>query len=363
MVKAGVIGQELADKPLDFNFQRAARTDKAVSAVRQCCSMWLDLEKDANIDTVPSLINAQLPDDIRVMGLKRATKGFHCQKNCDSRTYSYTLPTFSFAPCVENTNMKFRISEEQLAEVNKLLGIYKGTHNFFNYTAKREHSDKSCFRYIISFECGKPFVYHDAVHGEVEFATIQIRGASFMLHQIRKMIGMVIAIMRGLANKSVIQKTWEEKRVDVPRAPGLGLMLEKVHYTTYDRKFSKTHATLDEWPECAAAIEEFREKCILANILKTEMKDNSMMNWLSVLLYHTYDGCEEGAPKPFCHAQHQINAANASESTENDKDTDAAERDDEKDDVTERKGIEGEGDSLVQADEGAKNVKAAIGER
>ena len=68
MVKAGVIGQELADKPLDFNFQRAARTDKAVSAARQCCSMWLDLEKEANIDTVPSLINAQLPDDIRVMG-------------------------------------------------------------------------------------------------------------------------------------------------------------------------------------------------------------------------------------------------------------------------------------------------------
>uniref|UniRef100_A0A914WIL4 Uncharacterized protein n=1 Tax=Plectus sambesii TaxID=2011161 RepID=A0A914WIL4_9BILA len=83
------------------------------------------------------------------------------------------------------------------------------------------------------------------------------------------------------------------------------------------------------------------------------------MIWWLLLLYYTYDGCEEGAPKPFCHAQHQINTANASEGAENDKDTDDAERDDDKDDVTERKGIEGEGDSLVQADEGAENVKAA----
>ncbi len=68
MVKTGLITPELAKKPIDFNFQRAARTDRAVSAVRQCCSMWLEMDKDANIDALPALINTEMPDDIRVMG-------------------------------------------------------------------------------------------------------------------------------------------------------------------------------------------------------------------------------------------------------------------------------------------------------
>lgn len=42
-------------------------------------------------------INAVLPEDIRVFGFRRVTRSFHAQKNCDYRTYSYTLPTFAFA--------------------------------------------------------------------------------------------------------------------------------------------------------------------------------------------------------------------------------------------------------------------------
>ena len=49
-----------------------------------------------------------------------------------------------------------------------------------------------------------------------------------MLHQIRKMIGMAIAVVRGDADESVITDSWNTDRIDVPRAPGLGLMLEEV---------------------------------------------------------------------------------------------------------------------------------------
>lgn len=37
----------------------------------------------------------------RVFGFRRVTKNFHAQKNCDGRTYSYTLPTFAFAKPTE----------------------------------------------------------------------------------------------------------------------------------------------------------------------------------------------------------------------------------------------------------------------
>jgi tRNA U38,U39,U40 pseudouridine synthase TruA len=42
-----------------------------------------------------------LPSDIRVFGVKRATTAFSSKIACDSRTYSYTMPTFAFADATE----------------------------------------------------------------------------------------------------------------------------------------------------------------------------------------------------------------------------------------------------------------------
>ena len=49
-----------------------------------------------------------------------------------------------------------------------------------------------------------------------------------MLHQIRKMVGFAIAIMRGLATKETLESTFKLDRVDIPIAPSLNLLLEEV---------------------------------------------------------------------------------------------------------------------------------------
>lgn len=49
-----------------------------------------------------------------------------------------------------------------------------------------------------------------------------------MLHQIRKMVGLVIAIMRGVTAKETVTKAWGEEKLDLPVAPGVGLVLEEV---------------------------------------------------------------------------------------------------------------------------------------
>lgn len=51
-----------------------------------------------------------------------------------------------------------------------------------------------------------------------------------MLHQIRKMVGLTIAIMKGLTNCDTVTRTWESDKLDIPIAPGLGLLLEEVGY-------------------------------------------------------------------------------------------------------------------------------------
>lgn len=134
------------------------------------------------------------------------------------------LPTVSFSPKDnDQEDTAFRLDATTLEWVNRLFAHYKGTHNFHNYTSQKGPKDPSAKRYITHMTCGEPFVRQDA-----EFAVITVRGQSFMMHQIRKMIGLVIAIVKGYASEEVMERSWGEEKVDVPKAPGLGLVLERV---------------------------------------------------------------------------------------------------------------------------------------
>ncbi|EJW88677.1 RNA recognition domain-containing protein [Wuchereria bancrofti] len=138
MAKCGYICENDVFSPVRFAFQRAARTDRSVSAARQMCSMRLAPENhEYFLKTATDKLNAHLPEEIRVLGVRRAIRSFKAHKNCDKRTYSYTLPTYAFARANELTNSGFRMSETSMAELNDLLALYKGTHNFFNYTSGR----------------------------------------------------------------------------------------------------------------------------------------------------------------------------------------------------------------------------------
>jgi tRNA pseudouridine38-40 synthase len=54
-----------------------------------------------------------------------------------------------------------------------------------------------------------------------------------MLHQIRKMIGLAVAIMRGFATKDTLENAFKMEKVDIPIAPGLNLLLEQVLYLPF----------------------------------------------------------------------------------------------------------------------------------
>uniref|UniRef100_A0A915LRT3 tRNA pseudouridine synthase n=1 Tax=Meloidogyne javanica TaxID=6303 RepID=A0A915LRT3_MELJA len=184
---------------MDWHFQRAARTDRSVSAVGQVCSMHLPMDQNF-IDNGPALLNTSLPEDIHVFAVRRVTPSFHAQKSCDSRTYSYTLPTFSFASMDEVTSDEYRISPKRIEELNELLG---------------EFSDQTARRVILSITAEEPFLYTDPIRLKpVEFLRIKIRGQST-----------VLAIMRGFMFKSDVARSFLSVRMDIPKAPGLGLLL------------------------------------------------------------------------------------------------------------------------------------------
>lgn len=178
----------------------------------------------------------------------------------------------------------YRTEPRLLEKANMVLKMYEGTKSFHNFTAKKGFNDPSAKRVILSFNCGKPFVLKD-----VEFVTFKVKGQSFMLHQIRKMVGLALAIIRGLAEDSTIALATRKIIMDIPTAPGLGLMLDQVHYDRYNKRYAEdgSHEALD-WKEEEEAVQKFIMEEIFPRILETEITEKPMFEWLDYLTKHTY---------------------------------------------------------------------------
>ncbi|XP_046496892.1 pseudouridylate synthase 1 homolog isoform X1 [Equus quagga] len=289
LVRSGCIPENHGEDMRKMSFQRCARTDKGVSAAGQVVSLkvWL-------IDDILEKINSHLPSHIRILGLKRVTGGFNSKNKCDARTYFYMLPTFAFAHKDRDVQDEtYRLTAETLQSVNRLLACYKGTHNFHNFTSQKGPREPSAQRYILDMYCEEPFVREG-----MEFAVIKVKGQSFMTHQIRKMVGLVVAIVKGYAPESVLARSWGEAKVDVPKAPGLGLVLERVHFEKYNQRFGNDglHEPLD-WAQEEAEVAAFKEQHIYPAIVSTERHERSMAQWLSTLPVHDFSATAHAAAK------------------------------------------------------------------
>lgn len=281
LLEVKAITQEQYDKPSLVSFQRAARTDKHVSAA----SNILSLKMVTNVENFLDNVNGILPNQIRMLGFKRTTKGFDCKTQCTGRTYMYVLPTYALAPVEMTVTDNYRVTDEVLTRVNEILQLYVGTHNFHNFTSGIKPTERRAYRYIIKFECGKPFVREG-----LEFVTCKVRGQSFMLHHIRKMIGLMIAIVKGYCKEDAIELSWGSEKVDVPKAPGLGLLLDELYFDGYNKKWGRDglHEPI-EWSEFEEELEKFREEYILPEIYKGEKNERVMWDWLKTLHMHSFD--------------------------------------------------------------------------
>lgn len=215
--------------------------------------------------------------------MKRVTRKFDARFNCSGRTYSYTLPTIAFAHYNDQTQMRdYRIPSDRLQRANEILGLYKGQTNFHNYTEKKLYFDRSSQRRIDDIKCSEPFMESD-----IEFVRITVTGESFMLHQIRRMVGFSLAVIRGVVGDDLLQRSLTKEIFHTPTAPGLGLMLERLHFTQYAQRFADHDPLIfDEFDD---DVEEFRREQIHPFIVETEINEQSMLQWLEYLCIHCFD--------------------------------------------------------------------------
>jgi tRNA pseudouridine38-40 synthase len=61
-----------------------------------------------------------------------------------------------------------------------------------------------------------------------EWLSLKVHGQSFMLHQIRKMVSLIVMLVRTDTPLKLIPETFKANKINIPKAPSLGLLLERV---------------------------------------------------------------------------------------------------------------------------------------
>ncbi|KAL7272573.1 tRNA pseudouridine synthase 1 [Rhizina undulata] len=174
---------------------------------------------------------------------------------------------------------KYRISPERLERVRNAFKKYQGTINFHNYTVAKSFGDPSAKRHIKTFEVMDPIIINGT-----EWLSIRVHGQSFMMHQIRKMVGMAMMAVRTGCPLERIPETFGRRKVSIAKAPGLGLLLESPQFGAYNTKatteFDKDPIDFEKYKE---EIDQFRAKMIYENLFEEEEKMNVFNQFVQFL--------------------------------------------------------------------------------
>lgn len=166
---------------------------------------------------------------------------------------------------------KFRISEEKLNKFRATMKQYLGAHNFHNFTLGKDFKESSAIRFMKEIKVSEPFVIGDA---KTEWVSIKIHGQSFMLHQIRKMISMATLITRCGCPVERISQAYGQQKLNIPKAPALGLLLEAPVFEGYNTRLEKFGYKPIEFSKHQAEIDDFKMKHIYDKIYKEEVDEN-----------------------------------------------------------------------------------------
>ena len=161
----------------------------------------------------------------------------------------------------------YRISEVRRKRLQDALSEYVGTCNFHNYTIEKSFHDASAKRHIKSFKVSeKPININDT-----EWLSLKVHGQSFMMHQIRKMVAMAALVVRCGASTDLIRQSYGRQKISIPKAPGLGLLLERPVFNSYNdravREFKLEKIDFDKYRK---ETDEFKQREIYDRIFREE---------------------------------------------------------------------------------------------
>lgn len=165
----------------------------------------------------------------------------------------------------------YRISDSRRERVQEALSAYVGTRNFHNYTIQKSFKEDSAKRFIRSFTVNPEPVYVN----DTEWLSLKVHGQSFMMHQIRKMVAMAALVVRCGTPIERIHESYQNNKISIPKAPGLGLLLERPVFDSYNKRaVEDLQREKIDFTKYEAQINEFKQREIYERIYREEEKEN-----------------------------------------------------------------------------------------
>ena len=256
-----------------INWSEASRTDSGVHACAQLAEFTARGVENYKCSEIVEMIQENLPEDsaIEIMSAVCPNKEFPIQKFATARRYRYLLPTHTF---------KYQTKEHYQYLRDTICPCFLGLQNYHNYTSEKPADHPSAKRRIYDFTFSDPFL----VNGE-EFVLFYIRGESFMLNQIRKMLSVVVAASYGQVGVDEIKRTMSLEKWDIQIIPGDGLMLDQIEYQSYMKDLVKVNSNNDyEFHAWRPNIEEWKNTVLFPHIANIVAEKDIFRQWVETRL-------------------------------------------------------------------------------
>eukprot|EP01069_Polyplicarium_translucidae_P000114 Polyplicarium_translucidae@DN1063_c0_g1_i2.p1 len=149
------------------------------------------------------MLNGVLPHDVRILGACQVRADFDARFDCALRTYKYYFPSSSL----------------DLQEMQDSAQLFVGTHDFGGFAKRSAKNVQTPTRSLLTFKVERDDDY-------IGVATIA--GLSFLWHQVRYMMAILLRIGKGESVAADITerlRRGDESPPRYPMAPAEGLVL------------------------------------------------------------------------------------------------------------------------------------------
>jgi tRNA pseudouridine38-40 synthase len=210
----------------------ASRTDAGVHALEQAASFITGSSLEA--DVIRRALNANLPEDIRIIEASECPDDFHPRYSAVNKSYVYLI-THSRSSSVFLKRYSWDLPYDlsgTLEKMREASGYLEGEHDFSSFRASGCGS-KTAVRKILDIEVSES--------ASIDFMTfsinapvikISIKGNAFLRYMVRNIVGTLVDVGRGRTTPSGIKNILESKDRGCAgiTAPAHGLFLEKINY-------------------------------------------------------------------------------------------------------------------------------------
>jgi len=198
----------------------SGRTDQGVHARRQVAHV--DLSEPIAERALCRGLNALLPSDVRVLGVRRAGIAFHARKSVVEKEYRYFIWNAEVVPpflCRYRTRIRQPLD---VALMQAAAGLLTGKRDFAAFTANPKQHVESTVRRLDGL----------TVRRKGSEITIVARGEGFLYKMVRSLAGFLIRVGEGALPPRVATEVLASRMrtARVPTAPPHGLFLWDVFY-------------------------------------------------------------------------------------------------------------------------------------